>query len=279
MLKFTFLFLFISVLFINLSFSKNVSPEIAKQLAKNLYYERINQIKSVGYDQIELFLVSPADQLGSPVYYIFNVNENDGFVIISADDIAKPVIGYSFNGSYNPSDLPPSFKYFLETRENEISYAVQNQLKSNNVIEKEWQELVNIQINNIRDIQTITPLLLTDWGQGGYYDDACPESGGEQAVVGCVALSMAMVMKYYNYPAQGQGSHSYSYPAGWPTYWPYGTLTANFGATTYNWYNMPLKCTSVNNDVATFLFHCGVAVDMYYDPSGSGSQTYSVHDA
>jgi hypothetical protein len=212
-------------------------------------------------------------------YYIFNVNQNDGFVIISADDCAKPVIAYSFEGSYDLSNRPPSLDFFLKTRENEILNAIKNQVKSNEEIDISWSELAEIDINNLRGVKTIVPLILTEWGQSGYYNDACPESGGEQAVVGCVALAMGMVLKYYNHPAQGQSSHSYSYPSGWPTYWPYGTLSANFGATTYKWQNMPLNCTQENSDVATLLYHCGVAVDMYYASDGSGSQTYMVMDA
>ena len=32
---------------------------------------------------------------GTPVYYVFNAKDGQGFIIISADDKAIPVVGYS----------------------------------------------------------------------------------------------------------------------------------------------------------------------------------------
>ena len=88
---------------------------------------------------------------------------------------------------------------------------------------------------------------------------------------------MAQIMKYWNYPAQGIGSHSYT---------PYtrpdlGVQSANFGETTYEWANMPNQLsqsstTTQINAIATLMYHCGVSVDMMYDiSSNGGSGAYS----
>jgi hypothetical protein len=71
-------------------------------------------------------------------------------------------------------------------------------------------------------------------------------------------------MKYHSYPTTGSGSHSYSHPV-------YGTLSANFGATTYNWASMPNSLSDYDSDVANLLYHVGVSVDMDYAPDGSGA--------
>ena len=34
-------------------------------------------------------------------YYVFNVGENNGFIIVSGDDRAKEILGYSDSGSFN----------------------------------------------------------------------------------------------------------------------------------------------------------------------------------
>ena len=73
-------------------------------------------------------------------------------------------------------------------------------------------------------------------------------------------------MKYHNYPKTGTGSHSYSSA--------YGTLPANFGATTYDWGSMPNA--SGNNAVSKLLYHCAVALNMDFGPDGSGAYTGSV---
>lgn len=79
---------------------------------------------------------------------------------------------------------------------------------------------------------------------------------------------MAQVMKYHNYPAQGTGSYSYSHSV-------YGSLSANFGATTYNWSAMPNDLSSYNDGVATLLYHCGVSVEMDYGPKGFSANVSS----
>ena len=73
-----------------------------------------------------------------------------------------------------------------------------------------------------------------------------------------------------------------SSPAG--NYPDYGTLTANFGNTTYNYSLMPnyLDGSTPSNQilaVAKLLYHCGVAVDMFYGPEGSMAFHDDIADA
>lgn len=87
-------------------------------------------------------------------------------------------------------------------------------------------------------------------------------------MAGCVATAMAQVMKYWNWPDTGVGQHGYDS-------YIYGELSANFGATAYDWANMPTTLTSSSsavqvNAVATLMYHCGVAVEMGYGVEGSG---------
>jgi len=95
----------------------------------------------------------------------------------------------------------------------------------------------------------------------------CPvDAGGPGGRVwaGCVAVCMAQVMKYWNYPNYGSGQHSYES-------YPYGTQSANFAETYYDWGSMPNSLSSGNIAVATLMYHCGVAVNMHYAPDGSGA--------
>ena len=71
-------------------------------------------------------------------------------------------------------------------------------------------------------------------------------------------------LKYWEYPSQGTGFHSYNED-------DYGTISANFGSTTYQWSSMPNNISSSNNAVATLMYHCGVSVDMNYSPQVSGA--------
>ena len=87
-------------------------------------------------------------------------------------------------------------------------------------------------------------------------------------LTGCAATALAQVMNFWEWPQIGSGYHSY------PTNW-YGTQSANFGATYYDWNNMPNKLNSSSsstqiNAVATLMYHCGVSMDMDYGFNISG---------
>jgi hypothetical protein len=79
---------------------------------------------------------------------------------------------------------------------------------------------------------------------------------------------MAQIMKFWNYPATGSGFYSYNHPT-------YGTLSANFGNTTYQWNSMPNSVGAWNEAVATLMYQVGVSVDMNYSPSSSGAYVIS----
>ena len=130
----------------------------------------------------------------------------------------------------------------------------------------------------------VEPLLKTTWKQSAPYNQYCPMrtnySSGEQenCPVGCVALALGQIMKYYNYPETGKGYKSYQ---------PFGlseTISADFENTQYKWELMRdsyfrlgsyKKYTDEEADaVATLLFHAGVSVGTIYAISGSSAFAY-----
>ena len=123
----------------------------------------------------------------------------------------------------------------------------------------------------------MTPLCSTTWNQDCYYNQLCPTATGgpcNKVYAGCVATAMAQIMKFWNWPAQGTSSHSYTHPT-------YGAQTANFDSTTYDWTHMPIYLTSGSTNtqktaVATLIYHCAVSVDMDFDPNGSGAYSQNI---
>jgi PKD repeat protein len=120
-----------------------------------------------------------------------------------------------------------------------------------------------------KKLQDVTPMITTHWDQGCFYNEKCPADTAStapcyHAVAGSGAVAMAQIMKYYNFPAQGNGSHTYVHPV-------YGNLYVNFSAATYDWLNMPQTLTSSNDAVSTLIYHCGVGQEMNYGPAVSTS--------
>lgn len=209
------------------------------------------------------------DQNQIPVYYIFNEKNGNGFILISANNLMLPVLGYSFSGSFEKEKTNPSLEYLLNKYVENINLAIENGAQDAHVKEA-WEYFKT-------DSQLMAPavfvnLITTSWDQDCYYNLYAPSdiSGPcSHAYAGCVATSMSMVMKYHNYPAIGFGMHSYTHPS-------YGNLSANFGSTNYAWTNMPNQLNSSSaltqkQSIARLMADCGIAVDMNYGSNGSGS--------
>lgn len=197
---------------------------------------------------------------------VYNYKDNKGFVIVSRDDVAWPVLGYSNEGHVDSANIPWSVAKWLYGYRSDIQYAIENQTEQAAACRVAWE---NLSGNNARTINlraaTVSPLLSTKWNQSPYYNDQCPYDNSElqRTVVGCVATAMAQVIRYHQYPAQGTSFHSYDHTV-------YGTLNANFGSTTYNYSSMPNSISGANSQVATLSYHCGVSVEMNYGVAKNG---------
>ncbi len=249
--------------------ARQVEAETAKQVAANLMFSKTGK----RFNLTNLVTSSTKKVQTDNIYYTFNF-PSGGWAIISADDVAHPVVAFSFTGSLSPNeDHPVQFDQWMEGVKNQIHGAISAGVTPQAQATSEWSRL-KVSPDQFRapslDFATVGPLLTTEWNQGTYYNELCPadESGpGDHVWAGCVAAAMSQVMKYHNFPATGIGSHSYTHAT-------YGEQSADFGATTYDWASMQTpKVTSSNTDVATLLYHAGVSVDMDYSPSGSGAST------
>jgi len=256
--------LFIALLTgINLTNAGTITVNAAQTVAQN-YYNRHAVIQVQNPPLVYTEKTSGGD---TAIYFIFNINLNDGFVIVSADDAALPIIGYSKTGHYDTTNISPEFAFHMNKYKQQILSIKANNLQATTDIQNKWQLWGNIPAHNsLMTTIVVNPLTSTTWDQSPNYNALCP--GG--SVTGCVATTMAQIMKFWNYPCVGTGSHSYCDCTSGGYSQDYGTLSANF-AHTYNWSAMPNSVTSANNDVATLMSDCGISVNMDYSPSGSGA--------
>ena len=187
---------------------------------------------------------------------------SQGWVMVAADDCARPVLAYSLTGTIHPDRMPVALQNIVDVYQQEIDMA----RKSKDMpTDDEWKLLAQGK-SLAEDEEEVGPLLTTQWYQRSPYNMYCPS----YTMTGCVATAMAQVMKYWNYPAFGEGSHSYSDNSG------YGIQSADFANTRYDWSNMPDRLTSASpaeqkHAVATLMYHCGVSVDMGYSTIYSGT--------
>ena len=197
----------------------------------------------------------------NPALYVFNTD--DGFVIIAADDNETPIVAYSHEGPFHPENIPDPVAAYLQDAVARVQYAAAHP----SVIPQ----------TTTKFSRAVPPLVTAKWHQGCGYNSLCPAGQGpcEHAEVGCVAVAMGQIMHYWGYPSTGWGTHSYTYGS---------HLSADFGNTTYQWDLMPDSLTTQSSPeaveaVATLLFHCGVSVNMRYDPSSSSASVDKIPEA
>ncbi len=270
MKKKTLTLLSIFLVVATLTFADNVPFDIAQQLAKNYYAEKS------GLKQSDIIFEEAitVEEAGENSYYIFNLKE--GFIIISAEDNFIPVIGYSLENSFVTENQPANLSDWMQTYTDQIMYIKENNIQADTKIEEEWKTYTAENFKPHGVSKGVDPMVnhitwnqdggsSSGWGDG--WNGLCPENAGANAVTGCVATAMSIIMYYWQYPIQGTGDHSYYL-------YPYGTISANFGDTDYMWSNM--LDASPTYYSALLSHHAGVAVDMGYGAASSGAFSHIV---
>lgn len=205
-------------------------------------------------------VASARGEVSPNAFYVFNADNNGGFVIVSGDDRTREILGYSQTGNLDLDKIPENLKWWLD------GYARQ--------IEALGTTLKPAVKSSTRFSAAIAPLIKTKWNQYDPYNYMCPDGNGKdydevgynpnkRCLTGCVATAMAQIMYYWKWPESCFGVDSYN------------TLKA-LPATTFKWSQM--KTTYGNKDtsaaayaVAELMRYCGQAAFVEYGTGGSSA--------
>lgn len=207
---------------------------------------------------------SSVKEVAVPFEHLYVFNGDHCFVIVPDDDVLPPIIGYSRDGCFEVESMNDNLKGWLMQIDENIRVCKDAGKQVSNKVREQWDSVRKGLGLPVVNRTVVEPLVKTRWGQGNPYNGSCPEG----SVTGCAATAMAQVMKYWEFPNHGIGSHSYVHPN-------YGTVSADFSAATYDWDHMPLSpLPSTVNEVerqalSTLMYHCGVSIDMNYSPGES----------
>ena len=235
-----------------------VGKEQAMEQARQFYNGRGQSSKAGRLRQVAR-QTDVSMQLENDCFYVFTPGADDGFVIISGDDRTPSVLGYADEGSFSPDAMPDNMKAWLDDYARQISYLQQNRLAAP---------------AKIATHPAIATMLTTKWNQDAPYNNQCPvffdESKYGRAVTGCVALALAQIMKYWNYPKTSlKAIPGYPCTSDWSSY--IGSSTRAYitvpevGITTFDWDNMLNTYDGNASDaqkkaVATLLQACATSV-------------------
>lgn len=245
-----------------LLFSVNVTAKVVTE--KNAESVAKNFMSSKGFsDKVLVLFNASGDQnvlrapsFESPAYHIFKDAKSNDFIVVSGDDIARPILGYSFgNETEIDGELPPSMKEWLDNMEKQILRARSEGLGQSAEIARQWGD------PGIGDV--VKQLNTAKWNQYAPYNLQCPLKDGIRCLTGCTATSFAILMKYYGFPSAGKGVTP-------------GYTCANTGVHVdsrnlnhpYYWDSMPLEYTDYTmaqgDSVAQLMADIGAAIQAEY---------------
>ncbi len=229
--------------------------------------------KAINAKTVDLVYTIQNAELDVPAIYFYNTPLG-GFVMVAGVDSFDPIIGYSDEAQFNPTNISPAMLSFLNGYVQPIVAMQNSKAVAAPQIQEQWDQLLEERLPYFGSAKAIDRLTTSKWDQGWPYNAMAPTWGGEDCPTGCVATAMAQIMYYWGYPKKGYGNKSYV-PS---SHMAMGSLEANFGQTIYRYDLMGDDMKSENDQekidaVALLNYHCGVAVSMDYDPAGSGAVT------
>ena len=222
-------------------------------------------------------------------FYVFNQEDEKGFVVVSADDrTAEDVLLYSDKGAFDAQKVNPNMQWWLDRFAEEIT--VLQTMDDSLFIDQPV-------VRKAEHATAIAPLLVNaagkeiTWYQEAPYNNLCPidRRDGTRCLTGCVATAASMVMYKWRWPDRGRGESSYTWQDCMSTDWwggcesSYDTiLSMNYWETIFDWNNMqPTYAVAYTSGkakraVATLMYAAGVSCEMGYggqEAGGSGAYT------
>ena len=250
----------------------NVSEDQARQIAVSFWQSA--PVTRGGIPSLQMVFHSEdlvtRSSVQSPAYYVFDNTGGPGFVIVAGDDVAMPVLGYSFEHEFSKDNLPANLKAWLEYMRDEVNEARRSGAKAESAVTRAWSQV---------EVGTpVVELETAKWNQMEPYNLLCPIVGGESTYTGCTATAVAIVMRYHQWPEKGVGTlPGYKISRG-------EVLPELPLGHTYDWKNMPLEYpywgySQVEaNAVAVLMRDCGWMIFSDYGPIGSVGTMASSYD-
>ncbi len=237
-------------------YAQIVSPEEAMAKAQQFLNESASTDASVRRAPRKKPQLNLADRRGDALY-IFNDEANGGYVVVSGDERMPDILGYSYEGGFDATNVPCNMAAVLEGYTEQVKY-----VREHNISKAKAKTTWNGHY--------IEPLCSTKWNQGKPYNNKCPVIDGGRCVTGCVATAMAQIMAYHQWPQKT----TKTIPA-------YQTRTEKIDIdairpTTIHWSDMIDSYADYHTEkqadaVATLMKLCGAAVQMDYRRDGSGA--------
>lgn len=261
--------------------ARQVDVATARQVSA-FYFSAVTGCKAPAADDLDLVIQLENPALGVPSIYAFNV-PGGGWVIASATDCVEPILAYSPDGKLDPARLGSSMQFLLGRYNSLVCANQEGDYAPDAAVGSKWQSLLDETLVGRPAKSSV--LIQTKWGQGDAseptYNCMCPidPATGKHSITGCVAVAMAQIIRFWEYPVKG-GTHGYMTPS---VMWHNQRITYDFNADSnkFDYENMlnKIKFTSPwenRRAVGKLMFAVGVTCKMDWSSESSSANSNNV---
>lgn len=237
------------------------------------------------------------DASGGALAYVIALDP-EGFIVVSPDTLVEPIVAFAAEGSYDPSSQNPLHELVerdlggrLERVRNPNAGPVSS-ADAGQAAERKWEMLLADAPAPVEGLGSVSdprvdPLVLSKWSQTvercygsatyNYYTPPGPAGSGTNYPCGCVATAMAQLMRYWQLPASGVGTASFSIRVCGGTPYAEPLLGGDGAGGPYVWSEMDLDpCLpdlATKQAIGRLCHDAAISVNMDFCSGGSSADT------
>lgn len=251
--------------------------------AASYYFYAATGAKSPAAESLVLVQQIDNQATDQPALYAFNV-PGGGYVVVSASDCVEPILAYSPNGSIASDQVSPACRYLLRCYADLVALNENSGAVAGYAVAEKWASLIDETFEGSPAKSSV--LIQTKWGQGDpnepTYNILCPKVDGRPSITGCVAVAMAQIVRYWEYPVKGGSGSTTSASVMWNGTRIIYDFTKDSNKFVYDSMPNSVKKTSewnVKRAVGKLMFAVGVAAKMNWSLTESSASSNNVATA
>ncbi len=238
---------------------------------------KFEKANSISKTDVEITAISQNDSI---LAYLFNYHR--AFVIISAHYGMPPIKAFSLENRYEAQQMQVGAIGIMEMVQEDL-FPLLGQ--ANGLYADQWKTLIEQGFETSK--QEYGPWLSSEYGQVN-----CKNENNQTVnvtnfytpnnyAVGCVALTFATVLQYFEWPANPTGSHEYTDNYGTTK----GSHSVNYDNQSYKWssildkYNGVAATSSERAELGKLAYQAAIGVDMDFESGGSTSNVNRIPQA
>lgn len=261
--------------------ARQVDLSTLRQVSAN-YFAAVTGAKAPAAGDLDIALRLDNPALCIPAVYVFNM-PGGGWVVASASDCVEPVLAYSPDGKIDPDAMSSTLQLLLGRYSRVVCANQNDEYPLRAAVAARWQQLGEGTFEGNPSKSAV--LIQTKWGQGDSdnptYNCMCPidPATRKTSIAGCVAVAMAQIVKFWEYPVKG-GTRGYMSPS---VMWNNTRIIYDFNQDS-NQFDYPSMVNKINSSTAPesrravgkLLFAVGVCAKMNWSSSSSSANSGDV---